>query len=168
MSTSDADEAVSEAILGCVSEAHRVASRILRDPVAAQDAVQDAVVLAWRGRSTLRRADSAEAWFGRIVVNACRDELRRRGRARLPHPPEPVTPAHADGFAERDEIARAVAHLTPDEQIVLALRYGRDLTVPQIAARTGVPEGTVKSRLHHSLEHLRGALAAERRAEEQR
>jgi DNA-directed RNA polymerase specialized sigma24 family protein len=56
--------------------------------------------------------------------------------------------------------------LTADQQVVLGLRFGRDLTVPQIAAETGVPEGTVKSRLHHSLEHLRAALAAEHRAEE--
>jgi RNA polymerase sigma-70 factor (ECF subfamily) len=48
----------------------------------------------------------------------------------------------------------------------VALRFGRDLTIPQIAAETGLAEGTVKSRLHYALEHLRGALEAERRAEE--
>ena len=69
-------------------------------------------------------------------------------------------------LAVRDEIGRAIARLTADEQLVIGLRFGRDLTVPQIAAQTGLPEGTVKSRLHHSLEHLRSALAAERRAEE--
>ena len=66
----------------------------------------------------------------------------------------------------RDEIDRSVARLTPDEQVVLGLRFGRDLTIPQIAAQMGLPEGTVKSRLHHALEHVRVALAAERRAEE--
>jgi RNA polymerase sigma-70 factor, ECF subfamily len=69
-------------------------------------------------------------------------------------------------LAVRDEVARALARLSIDEQVVIALRYGRDLTVPQIAAQTGLAEGTIKSRLHHSLEHLRSALAAERRAEE--
>jgi RNA polymerase sigma-70 factor (ECF subfamily) len=66
----------------------------------------------------------------------------------------------------RDELARAIVTLSPDEQIVVALRFGRDLTIPQIAAETGLAEGTVKSRLHYALEHLRGALEAERRAEE--
>jgi DNA-directed RNA polymerase specialized sigma24 family protein len=46
------------------------------------------------------------------------------------------------------------------------MRYGRDLTVPQIAAHTGIREGTVKSRLHNAQEHLRAAFEAERRAEE--
>ena len=161
------DDAISELLLTRVAEANRVAARILRDPVEAQDVVQEAVIIAWRSRSTLRNAKSAEAWFGRIVVNACLGELRRRSRAReVPRLETAQAPA-TDRLAERDELGRAVARLTPDEQIALGLRYGRDHTVPQIAAETGVPEGTVKSRLHNALEHLRSALAAERRAEEQ-
>jgi RNA polymerase sigma-70 factor (ECF subfamily) len=102
-------------------------------------------------------------------VNVCRDELRRRGRRRtLPELPGSISGGTADRLAVRDEIGRAIAHLSADEQLVIGLRYGRDLTVPQIAAHTGLAEGTVKSRLHHSLEHLRSALAAERRAEESR
>jgi RNA polymerase sigma-70 factor (ECF subfamily) len=73
-----------------------------------------------------------------------------------------------DQLAVSDEIGRAVTWLSADEQLIIALRYGRDLTVPQIAAHTGLREGTVKSRLHHSLEHLRSAMAAERRVEESR
>jgi RNA polymerase sigma factor (sigma-70 family) len=160
------DEAVAKLLLGQVAEAHRVAARILGDPAEAQDAVQEAVVAAWRRRSSLRRPESVEAWFGRIVVNECRDELRRRARAGRARPVEAIEQPTTDRFGDRDELARALARLTPDEQIVLALRYGRDLTVPAIAARTGVPEGTVKSRLHHALGHLRSALAAEARAEE--
>jgi DNA-directed RNA polymerase specialized sigma24 family protein len=58
--------------------------------------------------------------------------------------------------------------LTEDEQIVLGLRFGRDMTIPQIALQAGLPEGTVKSRLHSALEHMRAELDAEHRAEEQR
>jgi RNA polymerase sigma-70 factor (ECF subfamily) len=73
----------------------------------------------------------------------------------------------ADASPElRDEVGRALGRLTLDEQIVVAMRYGRDLTVPQIAAQTGIREGTVKSRLHNAQEHLRAAFEAERRAEE--
>jgi DNA-directed RNA polymerase specialized sigma24 family protein len=50
--------------------------------------------------------------------------------------------------------------------VVVAMRFGRDLTVPQIALQTGIREGTVKSRLHNAQEHLRAAFEAERRAEE--
>ena len=63
-------------------------------------------------------------------------------------------------------MGHALARLTPDEQVVVAMRFGRDLTVPQIAAQTGLREGTVKSRLHNAQEHLRAAFDAERRAEE--
>lgn len=167
MTLPSADDEIAELLLTRVAEANRVAARILRDPVEAQDVVQEAVVSAWRSRSSLRDATSFEAWFGRIVVNACRGELRRRSRARELPTLDPTQPASVDRLAVRDELGRAVARLTPDEQVVLGLRYGRDHTVPQIAAQTGVPEGTVKSRLHHALEHLRSALAAERRAEEQ-
>jgi RNA polymerase sigma-70 factor (ECF subfamily) len=72
----------------------------------------------------------------------------------------------SDRVAQSDELGRAISRLTPDQQVVLGLRFGRDLTVPQIAAETGLPEGTVKSRLHHSLENLRASLAAEQRAAE--
>jgi RNA polymerase sigma-70 factor (ECF subfamily) len=66
----------------------------------------------------------------------------------------------------RDEVGRALARLTADEQVVVAMRYGRDLTVPQIALQTGIREGTIKSRLHNAHEHLRAAFEAERRAQE--
>jgi RNA polymerase sigma factor (sigma-70 family) len=163
------DDDIAELLVSQAPEAHRLATWILRDPVAAEDAVQEAAVSAWDARKKLRHADNPTAWFTRILVNVCRDELRRRGRRRiLTELPAPLAGGAADRMAVRDEIGRAIAHLSADEQLVIGLRYGRDFTVPQIAAQTGLAEGTVKSRLHHSLEHLRSALAAERRAEESR
>lgn len=161
-----ADDAVANLLVGRAAQAHRLAAWILRDPFGAEDVVQEAALIAWNRRSSLRNAASAEAWFNRIVVNACRDELRRRARTRHLPRLESGGDEAWNSLAQRDELDRAVARLTPDEQVVLGLRFGRDLTVPQIATQTGLAEGTVKSRLHHALEHLRGALAAERRAEE--
>jgi RNA polymerase sigma-70 factor (ECF subfamily) len=161
------DDDVAQLLLARAATAHRLAAWILRDPVGAEDAVQDAALIAWNRRGSLRNADSAEGWFNRIVVNVCRDELRRRARRRNLPAVEPIASSGSEGVAQRDELGRAIARLTPDQQVVLGLRFGRDLTVPQIATETGLPEGTVKSRLHHSLEQLRAALAAERRAEEQ-
>jgi RNA polymerase sigma-70 factor (ECF subfamily) len=112
------------------------------------------------------RQRPADGWFTRIVVNVCRDELRRRARrpvitaidldADVPHRPP----------ADLPDLGPALGCLTPDEQSLLALRFGRELTVPEIAAQLQVPEGTVKSRLHTTLQHLRAALDAERRSEE--
>jgi RNA polymerase sigma-70 factor (ECF subfamily) len=160
------DDLVAGVIVDHAADVHRLAAWILRDPAGAEDAVQEAALTAWNRRASLRKSDAAEAWFKRIVINTCRDELRRRSRVRPLDRSEQVERARVDRLDELDELGRAVARLTPDEQVVLGLRFGRDMTVPQIAAVTGVPEGTIKSRLHHALEHLRAAIAAERRAEE--
>jgi RNA polymerase sigma-70 factor (ECF subfamily) len=107
-----------------------------------------------------------DAWFSRILVNVCRQELRRRGRRPVLTEIQQGVDGDHSRLHDRDELTQAIRRLTPDEQIVVALRFGRDLTVPQIAADMGMAEGTVKSRLHYALEHLRAALEAERRAEE--
>lgn len=165
--TALSDDDIAELLVSRTPEAHRLATWILRDPVAAEDAVQEAALAAWNERKKLRHADNPTGWFTTIVVNVCRDELRRRSRRQtLPAPVDSMVGGSSDRLALRDEIGRAIARLTADEQLVIGLRFGRDLTVPQIAAQTGLAEGTVKSRLHHSLEHLRSALAAERRVEE--
>jgi RNA polymerase sigma-70 factor (ECF subfamily) len=145
---------------------YRLAAVILGDPVEAEDAVHDAAVVAWRGFAGLRERDRFEAWFGRILVNGCRDRLRARRRrpvivaipsfgstdAGLPH--EQADDASTD-LATRDQLERAFARLEPEHAVVVALRYYADLTVPQIAARLGIAEGTVKSRLHNALRRLR-------------
>jgi RNA polymerase sigma-70 factor (ECF subfamily) len=159
------EEAVRALLLSRLDRAYRLATCILRDGAAAEDAVQEAALRAWTMRGQLRDPNHAEAWFARIVVNTCRAELARRSRRPLVGHVDLIT--GADGSPDlRDEVGRALARLTPDEQVVVAMRYGRDLTVPQIAAQTGIREGTVKSRLHNAHEHLRAAFDAERRAEE--
>jgi RNA polymerase sigma-70 factor (ECF subfamily) len=162
----DDDDRVAESLLAGVPEAHRLASWILRDPVGAEDAVQEALLRAWNRRRSIRfEFGQPQRWFMRIVLNVCRDELRRRRR----QPIATTEPAESGGAAsDRDDLDRAIARLTEDEQIVLGLRFGRDLTITQIALALAIPDGTVKSRLHYALEHMRAELDAERRAEEQR
>jgi RNA polymerase sigma-70 factor, ECF subfamily len=151
--------------------AYRTASLILRDRVSAEDAVHDAFVLAWRRRGSLRDPSAAGAWFGRIVVNTCRDRLRRESRAAVRDISARLHASTTGGadplpdLARRDEVGAALCRLTRDEQVLLALRFGEDRTVPEIAGALGIPEGTVKSRLHGALAHMRAALDAERRAE---
>ncbi len=171
------EDRVAELLLAGVPEAHRLASWILRDPVGAEDAVQEALLRAWSRRRTIRfELGEPHRWFMRIVLNVCRDELRRRRR----QPVTTVEPGRrvesaaesSTGIswapADHQDLDRAIGRLKEDDQIVLGLRFGRDLTVPQIAAQLALPEGTVKSRLHYALEHVRAALDAEDRAEEQR
>ncbi len=163
----DDEDRVAESLLAGVPEAHRLASWVLRDPIGAEDAVQEALLRAWsRRRSISFELGQPQRWFMRIVLNVCRDELRRRRRQPVATA-EPAVEPDGSG-SDHDDLARAIARLTEDEQIVLGLRFGRDLTIPQIALQMAIPEGTVKSRLHHALEHVRAALDAEHRAEEQR
>ncbi len=158
------EEAIRELLLERLPWAYRTAVCILRDPLAAEDAVQEAALRAWSSRGALRDPARVDAWFGRIVVNVCRGELGRARPGRLDELPERAIEPN-DGWALREETGRALARLTPDEQIVVALRFGHDMTVPQIAAQTGLREGTVKSRLHSAQEHLRAAFEAEWRAD---
>lgn len=160
------DDEVRSLLVAQAREAHRLASAILQDTVAAEDAVQEAALLAWGRRHSLRDLSKFNAWFYRIVVNVCRQEIRHRGRHSILTEIEIGASGDHSAFPVRDELTRAIVTLNPDEQIVVGLRFGRDMTIPQIAAAIGLAEGTVKSRLHYALEHLRAALESQRRAEE--
>lgn len=149
---------------------YRLAAVILGDSIEAEDAVHDAAVVAWRGFGGLRDRDRFEAWFSRILVNGCRDRLRVRRRRPIVVEIPDFGGSGASGagprleddtgtsLANRDELERAFTRLDPDHAVVVALRFYADLTVPQIAIRLGIAEGTVKSRLHHALRRLRTAV----------
>jgi RNA polymerase sigma-70 factor (ECF subfamily) len=144
-----------------LDKAYRLAWAVLGDAQEAEDATQDAFASAWRNRNKLRDADKLEAWLGRILVNGCRDRLRKRSRNQvqaLELSNLPPVADHSETASSRVELARALACLDPDHRIVVILRFWADLTVEDIAERVGVAEGTVKSRLHHSMQQLRSAL----------
>lgn len=144
--------------------AYAIALRISRDDGLAEEIVAEAFVRLWR------RADRFEpgrgtpaAWFGEIVRNCAIDELRRRGR----RPPEVNVAIAAmrgeDGpdLAEQLTVREAVAALPPRQRAVLELAYFAGLTQRDIAKRTGMPLGTVKSLTWRGLEVLRRTLGAE-------
>ena len=140
---------------------YRLARAILRDPIEAQDATHDAVVQAWRGWPSLRDQARFEPWFDRILVNVCRDRLRRTSRWQATDISNEVALASGDSLApmhDRDVLERALATLSADHQIVVALRYFRDLPIDDIASRLGIPAGTVQSRLHYALKQLHSVL----------
>ncbi|MGH2467323.1 MAG: RNA polymerase sigma factor [Candidatus Limnocylindrales bacterium] len=154
-----------------LERAYRLAGLILRDQTEAEDAVHDAFIQAWLHWSDLRDRERLDAWFDRILVNECRAHLRRR-RIRPLGSAVPAEPGMAEPFAaleERDRLYGALATLDPDHRIAVVLRYVADLSLGEIASRTGAREGTVKSRLHYALRQLRAALdAAERSLRGQR
>ena len=145
-----------------LDRAYRLARAILRDPVEAQDATHDAFVQAWRKWETLRDPARFEAWFDRILVNICRNRIRagRHIATDISAEVALATGDHTRHTEDRDAIGAAIASLSPDHQVVVALRFYRDLTVDDIARRLGVPAGTVQSRLHYALKRLHEALDA--------
>lgn len=148
-----------------LDRAYRLAAVILADRVEADDAVHDAALAAWSRFGDLRDPAAFEGWFRRILVNACRDRLRARARHRvvdlgreLVEAEHPRVADASEATADRDALDGVLRTLDADHQIVVVLRFHADLTVPAIAAALGLPEGTVKSRLHHAMGRLRRAL----------
>jgi RNA polymerase sigma-70 factor, ECF subfamily len=146
-----------------LDRAYHYATLVIGDRADAEDATHDAALTAWRHLGELRDPAKFEAWFGRIVVNACRDRLRARRRLpiHVELDPELATADANDGLGRRDALAGAIRTLSVDHREVIALRFYADLTVEQIAARIGVGTGTVKSRIHYALRNLRAAVDAE-------
>ena len=90
-------------------------------------------------------------------MNACKDRLRRSSRRTAVDISDELALATADPYVrthERDAIDQALATLSPDHRIVIALRYDRDLAADEIARRLDIPVGTVRSRLHYALRYL--------------
>ena len=140
---------------------YRLAHAILGERAEAEDATHDAFVAAWRHWSTLRDPDLFEHWFDRILVNTCRNRLRQISRWRRHDLSIDQRPATRDEYGpthDRGLLGPALAELAPDQRVVLALRFYRDMSIEQIAARVGIRPGTVKSRLHRALRSLRTAL----------
>lgn len=145
--------------------AYRRAAVLLGNRFEAEDAVHDAAERAWRGWGSLRDDALFEAWFGRILINVCRDRLRRRRRVAVIEvreaPPDTVdrsAAAQLDHISDRARMLDSLAVLSVDERVAIILRFEADMTIPQIASLTGARAGTIKSRLHNALRKLRTDL----------
>jgi RNA polymerase sigma-70 factor (ECF subfamily) len=146
---------------------YALAQRILRDVDRAEDALQEALVIAWRDLPSLRDPDRFDAWLHRLVVRACVFEASRARRLASNLRVLPIElPTGDDDFglvADRDQLERGFRRLDPRQRALLVLRHfeGRDLA--QIADILGIPVGTARSRLHHAHRAMRAALDADAR-----
>ncbi len=138
---------------------------ILRDPELARDAVQEALIRAWRDLPGLRDPDRFDAWLHRLTVNACLDVIRRRKRRVIEVELKPIDPAAphdvAGMLADRDLLDHALARLDPGHRAVVALHYLLGMPQSEVARTLGIPLGTVKSRLHYALAAMRTTVTAE-------
>ena len=129
-----------------------VALRTSRDREEAADALQDALISAYKAAGSFRGDSAVTTWLHRIVVNACLDRMRRRQtRATVQLPEEgPHEPADSrDRVAERDTrmvVEEALRQLPAEQRAAIVLVGVEGWSVAETAAILGVPEGTVKSR----------------------
>ena len=146
---------------------HAVAHRILRDTYLAEDATQQALLSIWRDLPQLRDPARFEAWSYRTLVRACYAEARRnrRGGANLRLMPaqEPTATDELASVADRDQLERGFRRLSIDHRAVVVLHHYLDLSLSDVADALGIPEGTVRSRLHYAMRGLRAALDADAR-----
>ena len=160
-------DAFAELAAGAIDRLHALARLILRDADAAEDAAQDALVRAWQELHRLRDPDRFDAWLRRLLVNACYDESRRRGRRPTVHllalgDVAAVTDDQRR-IEDRDRLGGAFARLPVEQRAVLVLQHYVGLPDTEIATTLGLPLGTVKSRLRYAVRAMRASLDADER-----
>src|SRR5262245_40279526 len=129
-----------------------IAWLVLRDHDLAEDAVQEALVRAWRQLPKLRQVDRFEGWLTRILVRAASDEVERRRRFQASVRAISVEPSEADGIvavANREQLDRGFRRLSVEHRAVVVLHHYEDMTLSEIATVLGVAPGTVRSRYHY-------------------
>lgn len=140
--------------------AYRLAFAMLGDREAAEDAVQDSALKAWRAVRRLRRSTSSlRPWFLTIVANQCRSTRRAPWWRviRLPNVPEKADSGARDD--DRLDLESALRTLNDQERLVLALHYYLDLPIEEVAATIGVSKSAAKSRVIRAVRALRPSLA---------
>ena len=157
-------DAFSSLVDASVDRLYGVATLILRDPDRAQDAVQEALVSAWKDVRALRDPDAWDAWLHRITVWACYRVAKKERRRKMvelkvvPDPERTVASDSAVALANRDLIERRLNDLPIDHRSVVVLRFYLDLPLDEVADILDIPVGTVKSRLHRALASLRDSM----------
>jgi len=138
---------------------------MVRDRALAEDLLQETLLSIWRSLDRYEERGAFRAWVYRTATNAALSELRRRRYAstepidgdRLEHadPRAPDPAAQQVTGARVTAIERAVDRLDDEHRTVLLLRVRNECSLREIAGILGIPEGTVKSRLHHAVRRVR-------------
>ena len=152
-------EGFSEAVTAHSRAMFRAARAILQSDAEAEDAVGQAILLAWQSRHKLREEEAARAWLVKITVNCARRQWKRQSRLLPLEDLERAAAPEADPRCH--DLWEAVLALPPESRAVVVLFYYEDLTVEQTARALNLPVGTVKSRLNRARERLKRMLCEE-------
>ena len=160
-------DAFAELVDSAIARLDAAARLILRDRELAQDAVQDALLRAWRDIRGLRDPGRFDAWLYRLTVHACLDQARRRRRRAVEVALDPLllpgSPDSSGDLVRRDLLDQALRTLDHAQRAVVALHYLLDLPLREVAEVLGIPLGTAKSRLHYATDAMRLALESDAR-----
>lgn len=149
-----------------VDRLYAIARRILENHDGAEDAVQTALLGAWRDLPSLRDPARFQPWLHRLLVRACYEQARRERAAVRTVRVLTLEPSTADSsgrLADRDELEHAFRRLTVEQRAVVVLHFYSELSLSEVSTVLAIPEGTARSRLHYSLRLLRGAVESGRR-----
>jgi RNA polymerase sigma-70 factor (ECF subfamily) len=160
-------ERFEQRVVPLLDDAYTLARHLMRNEHDAQDVVQEAYLRAWRHFANFREGDE-KAWLLTIVRNCCYTWRRsQKGQEAVSYDDEQhglretdrlATDARAIAGSERQSLASAVATLPTEFREALVLREVQGFSYREIAGITGVPIGTVMSRLARGREQLRRVL----------
>ena len=161
-------ESFSVLVDASMARLYNLAQLMLTDGDLAEDAVQEALIVAWRDLRALRDPDRFDAWLNRILVRAvyrlANHERQQIGRRQVTQIGNTTTPDPAAAFEDRDAIDRGFRRLKAEYRVVLVVTHYLGLTGDEAAEVLGVPVGTVRSRLHRATAAMRAELDADARA----
>lgn len=157
------EQSFTELFAPLVQPAYRLACAMLHDANAAEDAVQEASLVAWRKLGKLQDRSGLRGWYLGIVANECRNARRgtwlRRVDLGVPHT---IAAATSEASAAgRLDLRKALLRLTHDDRLVVVLYFYLDMPVTEVAAVAGTSVDAARRRLYRALHKLRPGLEVE-------
>ena len=151
--------AFEEVLRPVIQPAYRLALAMLRDTAAAEDAVQEMALQAWRHRGRIRpELGTARPWFLAIVANECRMARRSRWWSVLPFAEQPESASREADVASGLDLRRQIDRLAYNDRLLLHLYFVLDLPAAEVGQVLGIRVGAVKSRLHRVTARLRSKM----------
>ena len=128
---------------------YRIAFSYMKNEQDTLDVMQELIYKALKKMHTVKQHEYARTWLVRVLINCCKDHLRKR------QPTVPIEEHHLSEWVIYSDMERLLEHLSLSEQQLIYMKYFQQLKNKEIAELNQIPEGTVKSKLHHILKKLR-------------
>lgn len=156
-------QAFTDLLAPLVEPGYRLACAMLHDRQAAEDAVQDASLIAWRKLGRVQDRSRLRSWFLGIVANECRNARRRRWVTGVRHGlPNGLTVISAEErVLQGADLRKALRQLAHDDRLVVVLHFYLDMPLAEVAAVAGTSVAAARARLYRAVRRLRPDLVVE-------